>query len=209
MTSYTVRDWVTIGLFGALWGAIELTLGSVLHTIFPPLTDTFLTGTAMSGIGVAIVLTGKHFVPKRGSAFFMGIVTAILKLLGIGGVKIGPIVAIILQSTLMETTLWMLPASRWTFVIAGALAVGWTLPHMLIMPQILLGKSAIEAYNRVIQQGSQWLGIDPSAAFSILGGLLSIQLLIGAAGGWGAWGLGGAVADRLGRRTAGTSEDSL
>ena len=38
---YTVRDWVTIGLFGALWGAVELTLGSVLHTIYPPLTDTF------------------------------------------------------------------------------------------------------------------------------------------------------------------------
>ena len=67
MSSYTVRSWVTIGLFGALWAAVELTLGSYLHVIFPPQVDTFLTGVVMGGIGVAVALTGRHFVPNRGS----------------------------------------------------------------------------------------------------------------------------------------------
>jgi hypothetical protein len=208
MTSYTVRDWVTVGLFGALWGAIELTLGSALHTAFPPLTNTFLTGVVMSGIGVSIALTGKLFVPKGGSVLLIGVVTALLKLLGIDGVKIGPMIAIIVQSTLIEVALLILPASHWAFVIAGALAVSWNLPHMLIMPQILLGKSASEVYNKVVQQGSQWLGLDPSVAFLILGVLLSLQLLIGAVGGWGAWGLGSAVEYRLGRHPTNTSEDN-
>jgi hypothetical protein len=207
MASYTVRDWVTVGLFGALWGAIELTLGSALHTAFPPLTSTFLTGAVMSGIGAAIVLTGRHFVPRKGSVLLIGIVTAILKLLSIGGTKLGPIVAIVVQSALMEIALWTLREPRWAFVIAGALAVGWNLPHMLIMPQILLGKNAVETYDRIVSQGGQWLGLDPSAAWLILGILLSIQLLIGSASGWGAWRLSGAVAHRRGTRAAVTGED--
>ena len=207
MRSYTVRDWVTIGLFGALWGAVELTLGSVLHAIYPPLANTLLTGVILTGIGVAIALTGRHFVSKRGSVLLIGAVTAVIKLLSISGVKIGPVVAILIESTLMEGVLSIARAPRpWAFVISGALAVGWNLPHTLIMPQILLGKSALETFNKLVQQGSL-LGLNPSAALLILAVLLLIQLVAGGIGGWGAWKLGGAVARRLGPRSAATSED--
>jgi hypothetical protein len=198
MTSYyTVRDWVTIGLFGALWGTVELTLGSILHAIYPPLTDTFLTGVALSGIGVALALTGRHFVQKRGAVVLIGVVTALLKLLSVSGAKAGPVIAILIESTLMEIVLWIAHASRWAFITGGALAAGWNVPHMLIMPQILLGKSAAEAYTKLIQQGSQWLGLDPSITLVILAALLIIQLTVGAVGGWGAWNLGRAVTRRL------------
>jgi hypothetical protein len=207
MRPYTVRDWVTIGLFGALWGAVELTLGSVLHAIYPPLANTLLTGVILTGIGVAIALTGRHFVSKRGSVLLIGAVTAVIKLLSISGVKIGPVVAILIESTLMEGVLSIARAPRpWAFVISGALAVGWNLPHTLIMPQILLGKSALETFNELVQQGSL-LGLNPSAALLILAVLLLIQLVAGGIGGWGAWKLGGAVARRLGPRSAATSED--
>lgn len=207
MTSYTVRDWITIGLFGALWGTVELTLGSVLHAIYPPLANTLLTGVILTGIGVVITLTGRHFVPKRGSVLSVGAVTAIIKLLSVGGGKFGPVVAILVESTLMEGVLSIARTPRlWTFVIGGALGVGWNLPHTLIMPQILLGKSASEAFNKLVQQGSQLLGLDPSAALFILATLLLIQLVIGGIGGWGAWKLGGAVARRLGPRSAAISE---
>lgn len=209
MTSYTVRDWVTIGLFGALWGAVELTLGSVLHAIYPPLASTPLTGVILTGIGVAIALTGRHFVPRRGSVLLIGVVTAIIKLLSISGAKFGPVVAILVESALMEGVLSIAHTPRlWTFVVGGALAVGWNLPHTLIMPQILLGKSASEAFNKLVQQGSQLLGLDPSAALFILATLLLIQLVIGGISGWGAWKLGGAVARRLGPHDAATSESN-
>ena len=51
MSSYTVRNWVTIGLFGGLWGVVEVTLGAYLHIIFPPLSNTFLNGLVLGGIG--------------------------------------------------------------------------------------------------------------------------------------------------------------
>jgi hypothetical protein len=67
--TFTTRDWVYIAVFGALWGAIEITLGAYLHVIFPPLADTFLVGVIMAGLGGVIALTGRHFVPYTGSSW--------------------------------------------------------------------------------------------------------------------------------------------
>jgi hypothetical protein len=201
MSSYTVRNWVTIGLFGALWGVVELTLGSVLHAVFPPQANTFLTGMVMGGIGVAVALTGRHFVPNRGSVFLIGVVTALIKLLSPGGIKVGPVVAILVEGLLMEAILWIARAPRcWAFVVGGALAVSWNLPHKFIMMRLMFGQGFFEVYTKMVQEGSQMLGLDPSAALLILVILLLIRLIVGAIGGWGAWGLGGAVARRLGRR---------
>jgi hypothetical protein len=208
MTSYTVRDWVTIGLFGALWGVVELTLGSMLHAIYPSLADTFLTGVILGGIGVTIALTGRHFVPKRGSVMLIGVVTAILKLFSISGVVVGPVAAILMESLLMEIALWISSTPRWpAFALGGALAVGWNLPHKFIMMRLLYGQDFFTVYNKVVQDGSQTLGLDASLALLILAILLLARLTVGAIGGWCAWKLGGAVARRLRLRGAATGED--
>lgn len=201
MKPYTVRDWVTIGLFGALWGAVELTLGSVLHAICPPLADTFLTGMVMGGIGVAVALIGRRFVPKRGSLILIGVVTAILKLLSVSGVVVGPVAAILMESVLMEIVLWIAHVPRWpAFALGGALAVAWNLPHKFIMMRLIYGKDFLTVYNKMVQDGSQALGLDASLALLILAILLLVRLVVGAISGWSAWQLGDAVARRLGPR---------
>jgi len=200
MGRYTVRDWVTVGLFGALWGVVELTLGSYLHVLFPPQANTFLTGVVMGGIGALIALTGRRFVPRRGSVFFIAIVTALLKLLSPGGARLGPFVAILMEGALMELALlaarWPRP---WAFALGGALAVGWNFFHKFVMMRLVYGGDVVEVYEKMVREGSQMLGLDVSAALAILGILLLVRLLVGAAAGWGAWALGSAVAQRLGR----------
>jgi ABC-type thiamin/hydroxymethylpyrimidine transport system permease subunit len=207
MSSYTVRSWITVGLFGALWGVVEMFLGSYLHLIFPPQANTFLTGVVLGGIGVTVALTGRHFVPNRGSVFFISVVTALLKLLSPGGVKIGPLVAILVEGLLMEAVLWISRTPRrWAFIVGGALAVGWNFPHKFVMMRLLYGKDIVQVYTKMVQDGSQTLGLDPSIAWLILAILLLARLIVGAIGGWGAWELGGAVACRLGRREPAASE---
>jgi hypothetical protein len=209
MSSYTVRSWVTIGLFGALWAVIELTLGTYLHVIFPPQADTFLTGVVLGGIGVAIALTGRHFVPNSGSVLLIGVVTALLKLVSPGGARLGPFVAIIMESALMEAVLWISRTERrWAFVVGGALAVGWNLPHKFIMMRLLYGQGIVQVVTKMVREGSHMLGLDTAAALLILAVLLLVRLVVGAVGGWGAWGLGGAVARRLGRRRPSANEVS-
>jgi len=204
---YTVRSWVTIGLFGALWGVVELTLGSYLHVIFPPQANTFLTGVVMGAIGALIALTGRHFVPYWGSVFLIAVVTAVIKLLSPGGARLGPFVAILMEGALMEVALLVAGQLRlWAFVLGGALAVGWNFFHKFVMMRLVYGGSVVEVYEKMVREGSQMLGLDVSAALLILGILLLIRLVVGGIAGWGAWALGGAVARRLGRRVQSTGE---
>ncbi len=207
MSSYTVRDWVTVGLFGALWGVVEMTLGSYLHLLFPPEANTFLTGVVMGGIGAAVALTGRHFVPRRGSVLLIGVVTALIKLLSPGGARLGPFVAILVEGGLMEGALLLSRSLRpWTFALGGALAVGWSLPHKFVMMRLVYGADVVEVFYKMVEEGSRMLGLDPSAAVLIMAILLVIRLAVGGLAGWGAWALGGAVARRLGRRRVAVGE---
>jgi hypothetical protein len=216
--TFTTRDWVYIAVFGALWGAIEITLGAYLHVIFPPLADTFLVGVIMAGLGGVIALTGRHFVPHTGSVLMIGVVTALLKALSLGGVKIGPMVAILAESLLMEAGLVLSRVeglvlsfdtlrystqarqpSRWGFALAGALAVSWNFFHKFVMMRLLFGKRVSEVAVTMVKDGSKLLGLDVRYSIAILIVLFTIRLVVGAAAGRLAWDLGGAVQRRLAR----------
>lgn len=207
MSSYELRDWVTIGLFGALWGVVETTLGSYLNVIFPSFTNTFFKGVILAGIGVAIALTGRFFVQKRGSLVLIGVITALLKLLSPAGAKIGPVVAIFMESVIMELVVSLAgDPRRWTFVLGGALAVAWNFPHKFLMMGLMYGRNVAQVYRTLVENGSQMLGLDASFALVILAVLLGVRLIVGGISGWSAWALGGAVARRLGQRTQAVPE---
>jgi hypothetical protein len=197
---FSVRELVYVAIFGAIWGALELTLGSYLHVIFPPLADTFLVGLLMASLGAIVALIGRHFVPRTGSVFMISVVAAILKMISIGGVTVGPLVAILAEGLLMELGLIIARRpTRWAFVFAGALAVAWNFFHKFIMMYILFGKGVYEVYVGMLQQGASLLRIDLSYALLIIVVLLLIRIVAGAVSGWIAWDLGRVVHDRLAR----------
>jgi len=205
--SYKVRDYVMVGLFGALWGVVETTLGTYVNVIFPWFTNTFFKGVILGSIGVAVALTGRFFIQKRGSVFLIGVITALLKTLSPGGARIGPIVAILMQGLLMEIVLSAAgDPRRWAYVLGGALAVGWNFPHKFIMMRVMYGRNVVQVYTKLAQDGSEMLGIDASLALLILSILLGVRLLIGGVAGWGAWALGGAVTERRGQRRQAAAE---
>lgn len=200
MKTFTTRDWVYIAVFGALWGAIEITLGAYLHVIFPPLADTFLVGVVLAGLGAIIALTGRHFVPHTGSVLMISVVTALLKALSLGGVKIGPMAAILAEGLLMEAGLLVArQPSRWAFALAGTLAVSWNFFHKFVMMRLLYGQGFTEVAVKMVKDGSALLGLDVRYSIAILVVLFVIRLAVGAVAGWLAWDLGGAVRQRLAR----------
>jgi hypothetical protein len=197
---YSVRELVYVAIFGAIWGALELTLGAYLHVIFPPLADTFLVGLIMASLGAIVALIGRHFVPRMGSVFMISIVAAILKMFSLGGVVVGPLVAILAEGLLMELGLFIARRpTRWGFVLAGALAVTWNFFHKFIMTYVLYGKGVYEVYVGMVQEGANLLRIDLSYALVIVVILLLFRIVAGAVSGWIAWDLGRVVRDRLAR----------
>ncbi|MBL7064856.1 MAG: hypothetical protein ISS49_11720 [Anaerolineae bacterium] len=197
-STFTVRDWVYVAVFGALWGALEMTLGAYLHVLFPPIANTFFTGLIMAGIGVAIALVGRYFVNRPGAVLSIGIITTLLKVLSLGGIKIGPVVAILAEAILMELALLSkAPPTRWRYVLAGTLAVGWNFFHKFVMMRLLYGKGITEVYLKMVEDGSQALGLDIGYAVAIIGVLFLFRVAVGAAAGWLAWRLGRLVARRI------------
>jgi hypothetical protein len=197
---FSVRELVYIAIFGAIWGALELTLGSYLHVIFPPLADTFLVGLIMASLGAVVALVGYHFVPRTGTVLMIGVITAILKMISLGGVKAGPLVAILAESLLMELGLYVArKPSRWGFVLAGVLAVSWNFFHKFIMMYVLFGQGVYEVYSSMVQEGASVLHIDAAYALVIIGVLFLVRILAGGLAGWIGWDLGRVVRGRLAR----------
>jgi hypothetical protein len=197
---WSLRDWVYIAIFGALWGAVEISLGSYLHVLFPSLTNTFFTGLILAFLGIAIALLGRQFLPHTGALLMIGVVTALLKALSPGGVKIGPMIAILAQSLLMEGGILALGAERpMGHMLAGALAIAWNTVHPLIMFPLLLGQSVAQAYIKILKDGSATLGLDVRYGILILLILFLIRLGMGGAAGWLAWNLGHVVRRRVAR----------
>ncbi len=190
---FPVRSLVYIALFGALWGAAEIGLGSLLHVANLP-----FTGAVMAAIGIAMALVGRVFVPARGSVLAIGLVAAFLKLLSVGGNVLNPAIGIVAESLLAEAVVSALgPPRRVPFLVAGALAVLWALVHPFLTQGVLAGQGIVVVYGWTLSKGAALLGLPPSAALFIVGALIVIHLLLGTCAGLLAWDVGQMVRRRL------------
>jgi len=202
---FTVRDLVHIAIFGAIWGALEMTLGSYLHVIIPPLATPLIgVGTAMTAVGMVVALIGHLFVPKVGSVLMIGVVTAMLKALSVGGVSLSPMIAIVIECSLAEVGLILSrKPRRWGFVLAGSMAVLWTFFHKFFASYVFLGRGIYEVYLGMLREGAQVLGIDARYGLAIIAAFPLTRIVIGGAAGWLAWELGEAVQARLAEMAGG------
>jgi len=198
-TRFTTRDLVYIAVFGALWGVLEITIGSYLHLIFPPLATPLVgVGTIMTAMGMVVALIGRLFVPRTGSVLMIGVVVAILKALNIGGVKLPAMIGIIIESLLAELGLLLFrKPGRGGFMLAGCLAVLWTFFHKFFASYVFLGRGIYDVYLGILEQGSQALGVGMEYAVLIIVAFLLIRVVAGGLAGWLAWDLGRAVRARL------------
>jgi hypothetical protein len=121
-----------------------------------------------------------------------------LKALSIGGVKLSPMMAIIIESLLAELGLILARRpSRGGFMLAGCLAVLWTFLHKFFASYVFLGRGIYDVYLGMLKEGSQALGIGMGYALVIIIAFLLIRILVGGLAGWLAWELGKAVQARL------------
>ena len=191
--NWTTRDLVLLAVFGALWGGLEMTLGAALKSLNLP-----LSGVILAGLGLFIALTGRHYVPKPGSTFFVGAIALLLKLFSLGGVIIGPMMAIFMEALLAEIVLSLWGASGLSFMLAGALGVSWSVVQPFVTGPLLFGRALVDVWTSVIVRAAAILHLPPHAVWLVLTAFLAVHMLAGAAVGWFAWRLG----PRLHQRSA-------
>lgn len=202
---FSTRQLVLLAVFGSLWGAVEISLGSVLKAMQIP-----LSGAVLAGIGLAVALTGRLFVPRRGSVLFMGVIAMILKLFSIGNIIVGPMIGILAEALLAEGVLSLLgKPSRLVFLLAGAAGVIWTFAQPLVTGPVLYGRNIVTVWLELIEKGSRLVGLDPSAALWVALALVGLHALIGGAAGWLAWDAGRLLQARVGGQASVTARADL
>ena len=190
---FTTRELVTLTVFGTLWGAVEIGLGSLLHLLRVP-----MSGALLAAVGLAIALTGRLFVPRPGSTLYIGVIAMVLKLFSIGSVVMGPMIGILVEAGIAEIVLTLFGRpSRLSFILAAALGLMWTLIQPFFTGLLLFGRDIFIIWLDLIDMGSRLFGLDPGAAVWILLALAAFHLALGAAAGWLAWGSGRTLQARL------------
>jgi hypothetical protein len=190
---FTTRQLVTMAVFGALWGVVEIGLGSVFHAFKIPLTGLILTV-----LGVLVALIGRIFVSQRGSTFFIGVIAMVLKLFSIGSIIIGPMIAILAEALVAELILDIFPGpTRLSFILAAAGAAIWTLIQPFVTGLLLFGRGLFSIWLDTIDQGSRLFGLSSQAAIWVVLGLIVLNAAAGCISGWLAWKLGNLVFIRL------------
>ncbi len=190
---WSVRDLVYIAIFGALWGGLEASLGSYLHVLRVP-----FTGGIMASLGLVLALVGRLFVPRRGSVAMIGVVTALLKVLSLGGVVLNPMLGILAESALAELVLSVKKGpSRGSFALAGAAGVLWVFFHPFLTQGILAGRGIVTVYGWAVASGARLLGLPLEAVGAVVVSLLILYAGTGAVAGLLAWEVGRAVQRRI------------
>jgi hypothetical protein len=189
----TTKELVTLTVFGTLWGAVEMTLGALIHALNLP-----LGGALLATGGLTIALVGRLFVPRRGSTLTIGVIAMILKLFSIGNVVIGPMIGILTEALVAELVLSLFGRPRRIgFVLAGALGVVWTLGQPFVTGFLIWGRDMFVIWLDLIDQGGRLLGLGSDAALGIIAILAVVHLLLGALAGLLAWGAGEPLRARL------------
>jgi len=186
------RSSTAAALVGTLWGAMELTLGTVLHLSRMPLRGVF-----MSVIGLICLVTLRRLRGRPGICMEAGAVAAFVKIFGLGGLFPGPLIGILLEAAVVEGS-FLLGGSRLiSAVIAGALAVALTPLEMLVMLRIAAGRDAMDAFIGIVLDLIGRVGLpfqDPRALLGLA--VVSAALGGGIAGAW-AWHTASEVGKRL------------
>lgn len=187
------RAWTRAALIGSLWGALELSVGSVLHLSRLP-----LTGLVMAAIGLACLLTLRRLSPLPGVCLVAGAVAVVVKVFGIGGLFPGPLIGIAAEALLVELAVTVLPRGATAAAAAGALVFLWGPVQKLAMTRIVAGRDTIEAAVAVAGRALSAVGLDGVGVGWAVGGVAALLAAVGGVVGWACWRLAGRVAVRVG-----------
>jgi hypothetical protein len=189
------RPWTYAALFGALWGALELSLGTILHFAKIP-----LYGILMSLLGLLCLVTLRRLQPSIGVCLMAGLVAIFLKVFTMGGLRPGPLLGIGLQTLVVELAFTTCGSRRIAAAVAGAAAVASAPAQLVVGLWLFAGKEAVDAYVYSIESWLEMSGLAMLSVELLVGLVLAVTGVVGAAGGLWSWSIAGRVGRRLGGR---------
>ena len=186
------RDTVLIGIFGALWGLMEITLGLTIKGLRIP-----MGGAVLTAISCIIFLTARYFINHRGSIFLMGAVAATLKIFSVGTVIAGPFMAILIEAGIAEVLISLLGVNRISYIITSVTLCLYTIVHPFIAQGFIFGDDIYQIYLETFRKISFILSIDLTYLTWIVILYAALHIILGFIAGWLAYSLSVRVGQEL------------
>jgi len=176
------NDIILTALFGALWGVIELSLGTVLHASKLPFRGTILTIVA-----VVLISVSRSFITYKGSVIAISSVAASLKLITIPGFNITPFIAIIVEGIIGELVFTVLSYNFISSLITGSLILIYTLIHSFVMQGVFFGFNIYNVYIDIINSIGKSINYKGEISYLIIPLIVFIYIFLGSLAGWFGW----------------------
>lgn len=146
--------WIKASIIGSLWAASEIVLGSFLHNLKIP-----FSGNVLTAIAIVLLISISHFWTDKGLFWRAGLICAVLKTISPSAVIFGPMIAIISQAFLMETSVRVFGRTHIAFLIGGMLAMSWNFIQKVLNFIIFYGYNIVELYNNLVNYAQEQLRI--------------------------------------------------
>jgi len=168
-----------VAVFGAVWGAAEISLGALLRSAAIP-----MHGMLMAGIGIIIMLVARRSLSAGGQRG-RGVVVAV-------GV---------VAAAMLPLSAYAGRPRRWRFAVAGSVAALVPPVQMLLWLAAQYGPAALSQFREIllIKQGGERLGLAGQTAGALVALALVVSAVYGVACGTLAWSIAKQILTRLGR----------
>jgi len=166
-------------VFGAMWGALELTLGAVMHMMRIPFAGVWFASAA-----TVLLVAGLTLFPQRGFCIKAGLICMLLKLMSAGGSVIWVMIAIVTEASILELMLGDGRFGRIRAAIAGGLVTLSVWIQLLAFTVVVYGFNMLRFYEQLINRIPKMMGLSGQWGWGAVGLLVLATIIIGMAAGY-------------------------
>ncbi len=170
------EKWIKASIIGTIWAAAEIVLGSFLHNLRVP-----FSGNVLAAIALVILISVSYKWRERGLFWRAGVICALMKTMSPSAIIFGPMIAIIMESLLLEASVRLFGRTFFGFIVGSMLAMSWNLFQKIFNMIIFYGGKLVDIYASLTDYASRQLNLQFDAFWAPLLLLLSVYALFGAA----------------------------
>jgi nucleoside-triphosphatase THEP1 len=167
--------WIKASIIGTIWAAAEIVLGSFLHNLRVP-----FSGNVLTAIALVILISVSYRWREHGLYWRAGLICALMKTMSPSAIIFGPMIAIIMESLLLEASVRLFGRTFVGFIVGSMLAMSWNLFQRIFNMIIFYGGKLVDIYASITAWASKQLNLQFDAFWAPLVLLLILYALFGA-----------------------------
>ena len=173
-TTSATTVWHRAAVYGSLWAASEIVVGSFLHNLRIP-----FAGSLLAAFGVLVMTAGHRACPERGLIWRSALICALMKSISPSAVILGPMIGIAMEGALLEACVRLTAGHAVGYLAGGALAVSWALVQRVLNALIAFGPDVVRLYVEAYAYAARVVGVSRIGPFDLVAVLLAVEGAIG------------------------------